>query len=146
MIFRSPIFRKLLASAFLLIAVTLGVLDFDITRFTARREVQSVEQRLEAEARILQTEAADVPRSRNWKIGRTKPRSAPARASRLSTRKAWPWPIPNTIPRPWRTTPPGPRSWRLTGTAWANAVRHSATLNQDLCYVALRLTYHDEPG
>jgi uncharacterized membrane protein affecting hemolysin expression len=63
MAFRSPIFRKLLAAAFLLIAVTLVILNFYITRYTADREVQSVEQRLEAEARILQTEAANVPRA-----------------------------------------------------------------------------------
>ena len=27
-----------------------------------------------------------------------------------------------------------------------SSTRHSATLNQDLCYLALRLTYQDEPG
>lgn len=63
MIFRSPIFRKLLASAFLLIAVTLVVVDFYVTRYTADREVQNVEQRLGAECRILETEAANIPRS-----------------------------------------------------------------------------------
>src|SRR5579863_7071195 len=63
MTFRSPLFRKLLSSAFLLIAVTLLILDFYITRHTANREVQSIEQRLEAEARILQPEAANVPLS-----------------------------------------------------------------------------------
>ena len=62
MTFRSPIFRKLLASAFLLIVVTLVVVDFYITRYTANREVQTVEQRLEAEAQILRAEAANVPR------------------------------------------------------------------------------------
>ncbi len=31
-------------------------------------------------------------------------------------------------------------------TAWAAPSRHSATLNQDLCYVALRMTYHNKPG
>ena len=62
MTFRSPIFRKLLASAFLLIAITLVVGDFYLTRYTAHREVQSVEQRLEAEGRILGTEAAGTPR------------------------------------------------------------------------------------
>ena len=27
-----------------------------------------------------------------------------------------------------------------------SATRHSATLNQDFCYLAVRVTYHDEPG
>ena len=62
MTFRSPIFRKLLANAFLLIAVTLVVVNFYISRYTANREVQSVVKRLEAEAQILETEAANVSR------------------------------------------------------------------------------------
>ena len=85
-------------------------------------------------------------RARNWKIGRARPRSVPARASRLSTRKAWRWPIPTTIPRPWKTTPPVPKSWRPTSNGVGTSIRHSATINQDLCYLALRLTYHGEPG
>src|SRR5579864_7209130 len=68
MTFSSPLFRKLLSSAFLLIAVTLLVLDFYVTRYTANREVQSIEQRLEGEARILQPEVANVPQTdlQNW--------------------------------------------------------------------------------
>src|SRR3972149_7042777 len=64
MTLRSPIFRKLLASAFLLIAVTLLVLDFYLARYTTRREVESVEQRLAVEAQILAAEAAEVPLTR----------------------------------------------------------------------------------
>jgi len=62
MTFRSPIFRKLLSSALLLIVVPLIVLDFYVTRYTANREAVNVEQRLEAETRILVAEAAAVPR------------------------------------------------------------------------------------
>ena len=80
MIFRSPIFRKLLSSAFLLIAVTLVVVDFYLTRYTANREVQSVEQRLEAEARILQTRSRQCSACPNWKIGRAKPSQRSRRA------------------------------------------------------------------
>ena len=32
MVFRSPIFRKLLSAAFVLIALTLAVLDFNLAR------------------------------------------------------------------------------------------------------------------
>jgi hypothetical protein len=61
MILRSPIFRKLLWSAFLLIAATMVALNFYLTPYTVRQQVEHVEQRLEAEARILYGELASVP-------------------------------------------------------------------------------------
>src|SRR5579859_7048500 len=60
MTFRSTIFRKLLAIAFLLISVTLFVLDFYLGRYTARRQVESVQQRLDSEALILAGELKTV--------------------------------------------------------------------------------------
>src|SRR5436309_4626390 len=64
MTFRSPIFRKLLESAFLLIATCLVVLDFYLTRYLARRQVETVEQRLGVEAQILAGELGSIPRGR----------------------------------------------------------------------------------
>lgn len=61
MTLKSPIFRKLFLSACLLVGAPLFVLDFYLTRYMARRQVESVEQRLAAQARILSAEAADVP-------------------------------------------------------------------------------------
>ena len=58
--FRSPIFRKLLVSAFALIAITILILDFYLTRDMARRETVSVERQLAAEARVLKGELATV--------------------------------------------------------------------------------------
>src|SRR5438094_749800 len=57
----SPIFRKFLLSAFLLLAAALLILDFYLTRYTASRETSSVERRLTAEGRILAGEIAAVP-------------------------------------------------------------------------------------
>ena len=59
---RSPIFRKLFFSATLLIAATLTVLDFYLARYMARHQVENVEQRLEAQARLLTAEAATISR------------------------------------------------------------------------------------
>jgi two-component system phosphate regulon sensor histidine kinase PhoR len=145
MIFRSPIFRKLLSSAFLLIAVTLVVVDLYLTRYTADREVQSVEQRLEAEARILQTEAGNVPRPQleDWSHQAAKRASAritiidPAGVA-LADSDQNPGTMDNHAKRPEIVT-----AYREGVGA---STRRSASLNRDLCYLALRLTYHDEPG
>ena len=57
---RSPIFWKLFLSASALIAVTVFALDFYLRRFTASREVESVERRLEAQVRIFKEELGGV--------------------------------------------------------------------------------------
>ena len=67
-IFQSPLFRKLLLSAFVLIAGTLWVLDSFLTSYVTERETQSVQYRLTAEARILRAELPDVDTAslENW--------------------------------------------------------------------------------
>ena len=50
------------------------------------------------------------------------------------------------IPRPWKTTPPARKSLAAYQNGVGTSSRHSATINQDLCYLALRLAYHDQPG
>jgi two-component system, OmpR family, phosphate regulon sensor histidine kinase PhoR len=145
MAFRSPIFRKLLAAAFLLIAVTLVILNFYITRYTADREVQSVEQRLEAEARILQTEAANVPRAQLEDWARQAAERSRARITivdpmgvALADSSHDPETMENHATRPEIVA-----AYR---DGVGKATRHSVTINQDLCYLAMRLTYGNEPG
>ena len=145
MTFRSPIFRKLLASAFLLIAVTLVTLDFYLSRYTARREVQSVEQRLEAQARILQTEATNVPRPQLEEWAREAAKRSAARITIVDPRGVAladshhdPETMENHANRPEIIV-----AYR---DGVGSSTRHSATINHDLCYLALRLTYHGEPG
>ena len=53
MTLRSPIFRKLLVTALLLILVTLGSAGFLLTRYTAGRELKHAEQRMDEAVRIL---------------------------------------------------------------------------------------------
>jgi two-component system phosphate regulon sensor histidine kinase PhoR len=145
MAFRSPIFRKLLASAFLLIAVTLVVLDFYLTRYTSRREVQSVEQRLEAEARILEAEVTEVPlpRLEDW---------AYQASQRAGTRVTIVNPQGLVLadshhdPETMENHAKRPEIQAAYRSGVGSSIRHSATINRDLCYLALRLNYHGEPG
>jgi two-component system phosphate regulon sensor histidine kinase PhoR len=145
MTFRSPVFRKLLASAFLLIAVTLVVVDFHLTRYTANREVQSVEQRLEAEARILQTEAASVPRPQLEDWARQASERARARVTIVDP-KGVALADSHHDPETMENHAGRPEIIAAYRNGVGSSIRHSATINQDLSYVALRMTYHDEPG
>jgi two-component system phosphate regulon sensor histidine kinase PhoR len=145
MIFRSPIFRKLLASAFLLIAATLLVLDFYLTRYTARREVQSVEQRLAAEGRLLVTELGEVPTPKleDW---------AHAAAARAQTRVTVIDPRGVVLadshhdPETMENHANRPEIRAANQGRVGSSIRHSHTLNRDLCYLALPLQYSGHPG
>jgi two-component system phosphate regulon sensor histidine kinase PhoR len=145
MTFRSPIFRKLLASAFLLIAVTLLVLDFPLTRYTSRREVQSVELRLESEARILQGEVQEIPLSRldDWAHqaslrGGARVTVIDPRGVVLADSDHDPETMENHAQRP--------EIQAAYRNGVGSSIRHSATINRDLCYLALRLDYQGKPG
>ena len=145
MTFRSPIFRKLLASAFLLIAVSLLVADFFITRYTSRREVQGVERSLESEARVLETELAgvDPPALEEWAhqvAQRTHARVTvidPAGAV-LADSHHDPETMENHAGRP------EVQAAHRQGVG--SSLRRSATINHDLCYLALELSYRARPG
>jgi two-component system phosphate regulon sensor histidine kinase PhoR len=145
MTFRSPIFRKLLASAFLLIAVTLVVLDFYLTRYTSRREVQSVEQRLEAEARILQTEVAEVPLPRLEDWAHHASQRAGARVTIINAQGVV-LADSHHDPETMENHANRPEIQAACRSGVGSSIRHSATLNRDLCYLALRLDYRGEAG
>jgi two-component system phosphate regulon sensor histidine kinase PhoR len=145
MTFGSPIFRKLLTSAFLLIALTLVILDFFVTRYTAGREVQSVEQRLEAEARILETEVADVPRPQLEDWTHQAAQRSGARVTLVDPRGvalADSHHDPETMEN--HSTRPEIMAAYRRGVG--SSTRHSSTVNQDLCYLALRVAYQGESG
>ena len=145
MIFRSPIFRKLLASAILLIAVTLLVVDLHLTSYTANREVQNVEQRLVAEARILQGEASSVPPSQLEDWARQASERAHARVTIIDP-KGVALADSHHDPETMENHANRPEIIAAHRDGAGASTRHSATLNQDLSYVAVRLTYHDDPG
>ncbi len=145
MTLRSPIFRKLFLSAFALIAVTVFVLDSYLTRFTATREVGSVERQLEAQARIVKEDlgsaasadlgrwARDMHRRGQSRVTVIDPRGTVLADSEHDART-----MENHAGRPEvRAALEGRRGV---------AVRYSATLNRDLVYLAVPATYKGEPG
>ncbi len=140
---QSPIFRKLFLSACLVIAATLVFLDFYLTRYMVERQVESVEQRLAGQARVLAGEAADTPRAQleNWA------HQASARAEArvtvinpagvvLADSQHDPETMENHANRP--------EIREALGSGMGSSVRHSATLNRDLCYLALHMNYHGQ--
>lgn len=56
----SPLFRKILLSAFLLIIATVGSSDYLLTRYTEQRELELVQQDLELVGRIYREQAAEL--------------------------------------------------------------------------------------
>jgi two-component system phosphate regulon sensor histidine kinase PhoR len=145
MVLSSPIFRKLLSSAFVLIALTLAVLDFYLTRYTSRQEVQEVQQRLTAEARVLAYEAANLPLDRMEEWAKSASLRAQARVTVidpqgvvLADSDSDPKGMENHANRPEIQA----AYQKRTGTA----IRRSRTLGRDLCYLAIPLQYQGRSG
>lgn len=145
MTFPGPLFRKLLLSSLLLIAVTLLVLDFYLSRYTAGRQEENVTQQLEAEAHILSGELGSVAVSQleNWSQGAGE--RARARVTLiepggvvLADSQHDPETMENHAHRP------EIREAKEKGRG--KSIRHSATLNRDLCYVAILVSYQNKPG
>ncbi len=145
MILKSPIFRKLLWSAFLPVLATLLVLNFYLTRRAAEREVENVQQRLNIAARLLVEEVSAVPASEleAW-VRRTGDRAGvritliDPTGVVLADSQHDPETMENHSGRPEIVE----AHRRSVGTS----VRHSATLDRDLCYRARQLDYGGQPG
>jgi len=118
----SPIFRKLLFSAFALIAITLGWLDFYLTRYTAAQQRSSIGRRLERRGAHPggELESVDPARLEDWARGAET--RAQARVTVIDPRRAY-WRIRSTTPRAWRTTALGRKSGKPTkgAPAWPRA-------------------------
>jgi two-component system phosphate regulon sensor histidine kinase PhoR len=145
MVFTSPIFRKLLGSAFLLIALTLAVLDFYLTRYTSKHEVQEVEQRLTAVVRVLTVEPSNLPPERMEEWAKAASARAQCRVTVvdpqgvvLADSDQDPQTMENHANRP------------EIRAAYMNrvgsAIRRSPTLGRDLCYLAVPLQYQGRSG
>ncbi len=142
---RSPMFRRLLASSFLLIAATVVGLDLYLSRYVARYHVKQVEQRLAAQARILAGEAAAAPLPQLESWAREAGRRASARVTLidaggrvLADSHHGPESMENHAGRPEVRA-------ALEGRQ-GSAVRHSATLERDLSYVAVPMQYGGQPA
>ncbi len=141
---RSPIFRKLFLSATLLITATLIVLDFYLARYMARHQVENVEQRLEAQARLLASEAAATPRDQLEGWAKISGARAQARVTVidsvglvLADSEHDPETMENHAGRP------EVRDALHAGRG--SSIRHSRTLDRDLCYLAIPIAYGGDP-
>ncbi len=145
MTFGSPIFRKLLLSSFLPIFAVLLALDFYMTRLAAEREVDGVQKVLTARAEILRGELAAVTPSglAAWSAAvqsRTRSRITvidPAGVV-LADSEHDPQSMENHAARP--------EIQQAYRGAVGRAIRHSATLRRDLCYVAVPLAWQGKSG
>ncbi len=145
MTLRSPIFRKLLGSAILLIGVTLFALDFYLTRYTANREVENVRARLASDARILAGDIVSVPQAdlEAW---------AKDAGARAQTRVTFITPAgvvradSQHDPETMENHAGRPEIREAVSHGMGSSIRHSATLNRNLCYLAISFNYHGEPG
>ena len=138
-------FRKLLLSAFLLLAFALVLLDFYLTRYTATRETQVIEQRLQFEARLVAYDLADQPEGKlQAAVGAVAQRAQ----SRITVIR------PDGVvladsqhdPETMENHASRPEVREALAGRIGSSVRHSATLDRDLCYVALPFTYRGQPG
>jgi len=141
----SPIFRKLLWSAFLPTLATLLLLNFYLTRYTARNQVGSLEQRLNTRARILSGEVSTVPihELNEWakragdraqvRVTVIEPGGAVLADSQHDAETVEDQSGQPEIVEAHR---------RSVGTS----IRHSATVDRDLCYWALQVDFRNQPG
>ena len=144
-VFQSPLFRKLLISTLILIACPLLVLDSFLTSFVAKQEIQSAERRLTAEARIARGEVAavDPARLEDWakaasQQAETRVTIVDPRGIVLADSEHDPETMENHSNRP--------EILQAHRGQVGVAIRHSATLGRDLCYVAMTFAYRGADG
>src|SRR5215467_4122724 len=139
----NSIFRKLLLSGFLLIVVSLLIMDFYLTRYLADQQTEAVKQRLAAQARVLAGELPATPMLEAW--ARSSEERAEARITIidpggrvLADSQHDPETMENHAGRPEIRE-------ALRGRT-GHSIRHSATINRDLCYVAYPIARDGRPG
>ena len=132
---RGPIFRKLLLSAFLVIAVALLITDFYLTRYTAHRQQFMTERALAGDARVL---AGELPQPDLQAWVKDAGARAQARVTIIDRRG-----VVLADSQHDSTTMENhagrPEIRQALAAGEGSSIRHSATLDVDLCYFALRL-------
>ena len=139
------ILRKLLLTAFVLIAVALGSADFFLTRYTAGRELQHATQVMEAQARLLAPAlataepaslAAWAQQAGQQSRGRVTviDRSGVVLADSQHDAET----MDNHAGRP--------EVRQALAGQLGESVRHSATLNVELCYLAVPAALGGKPA
>src|SRR4029077_3976509 len=145
MMLRSPILRKLLLTALLLIVVALGSADFLLSRYTAARELRHAQQELEGQIRLLVPALAAVNHA---EVGDWTNRSGEQSRARVTVIERNGVVLADsqhdTSTMDNHAGRPEVRQ-ALSGQIGA-AVRHSATLDADLCYVAVPASLPGKSG
>ncbi len=145
MVLRSPIFRKLLAGAFVLIALGMLSLDFYLTRYIGRHERASVQERLSVEASILAGEIA-LP------LGPSLEAWAREAAGRARTRVTVISPDGAVLadsehdPETMENHASRPEVQAALQGAEGTAIRFSATLGRNLLYLAIPVNRGGQPS
>ena len=145
MIFRSPIFRKLIGSSFLLIAVTLVGVDFYLTGYATRKVREYIEERIDYEARILAHELNSLPAGelKAWALEAGS--RARARVTVINSKGVVLADSQHDV-ETMENHAGRPEIKAAMETGQGSSIRHSATLNADLVYVALRTGAPDDPN
>jgi two-component system phosphate regulon sensor histidine kinase PhoR len=143
--FRSSVFRKLFLSALTLIALTLATVDFYWTRYAASQQNEALKLQLASEARVLRGELEAVPRSglQTWALAADE--RAQARITIVDRAGSA---LADSQQNPAIMENHGQRPEVLEAYAGrvGTAIRRSVSVDRDLFYVALPLTYDGQPG
>ncbi len=141
----SPIFRKLIIAAFLLMAGILLGMNFYLTRFTVQIQTQAIERRLRAEAQILAEEAATVPPSKLEQWSQQSQARAQAQITVIDPQGAVL--ADSTDPSAISSRRSGLAEVQkaLQGTA-GTVIRPDPVLNEEFYYLAIPFRYQGQPG
>lgn len=141
----SPIFRKLVVAAFLLIAGTLAGLNFYLTRFTVRLQTENIQRRLKADADLLAAQASVIPQAKLQQWSRQSQKRAHVHVAVIDPRG-------NVLAD--SSEPSSVSSSRsdlaevqkaLQGTA-GTSVRPGPRLTRKFYYLAVPFRYQGQPG
>src|SRR5271157_586461 len=139
----SPIFRKLLAISLLLIALTLVIGGFQMARVTSESQRASARQRLTAEAGILSGELGTVPVSQLATWAQQAGERAQAQVTLIDPSGV----VRGDSQRDHETMEnpaDQPEIQEAVRSGTGSSIRHSATLDLDVCYWAQRVNYAGE--
>jgi len=140
---RSTVFRKLLAIAFLLIAVTISVLDFHLGRYMSERQVETVQQRLDSEADILAGELQAMKPEDLALWSKEAGVRARARVTVIDPKGVVLGDSQHDI-ETMENHANRPEILEAHRTQKGASIRHSKTLDRDLCYLAILVHYHGQ--
>src|SRR5437016_1512015 len=140
---RGTVFRKLLAIAFLLIAVTISVLDFYLGRYMSQRQLETVQQRLDSEANILAGELQGMKPEELAQWSKEAGARARARVTVIDPKGVVLGDSEHDI-ETMENHANRPEILEAHRTQRGASIRHSKTLDRDLCYLAILANYHGQ--